>query len=192
MKTFFAAVLMSAAAFAQGVPVEGKPSSKVRVVAFEDLQCSDCADYRLMLDQQLLPKYGKRVAFEARDFPLPRHKWARKGAVAARAFDRVRPELGIAFRVFLFSSQQKITADNFDEQMGDFARAHNVDADKIRESMKDPKIEQAVEEEYQDGIARGIARTPTVLVNGEPFIERFTFEEISKGIDRALQETSKN
>jgi hypothetical protein len=35
-------------------------------------------------------------------------------------------------------------------------------------------------------VGRGIVHTPTALVNGTPFIESFTFEEISKGIDDAL------
>ena len=47
-----------------------------------------------------------------------------------------------------------------------------------------------MEKDVQDGVARGIARTPTALVNGKPFIETFTFDEISKGIDQALAETN--
>jgi protein-disulfide isomerase len=43
-----------------------------------------------------------------------------------------------------------------------------------------------VEKDYQDGVGRGIIHTPTVLVNGAPFVETFTFEEIAKGIDAAL------
>ena len=33
-------------------------------------------------------------------------------------------------------------------------------------------------------MARGVAKTPTVFVNGTPFVETFTAEEISKGIDQ--------
>ena len=47
-------------------------------------------------------------------------------------------------------------------------------------------LNKLVEEDFQDGVARGIARTPTVLVNGEPFIETFSVEELSKSIDAAL------
>jgi len=43
-----------------------------------------------------------------------------------------------------------------------------------------------VEKDYQDGVGRGVVHTPTVFVDGVPFIETFTFEEISKGIDAAL------
>ncbi len=43
-----------------------------------------------------------------------------------------------------------------------------------------------VEKDYQEGVARGIAKTPTVLVNGTPFIETFAFEDVAKAIDAEL------
>jgi protein-disulfide isomerase len=55
-------------------------------------------------------------------------------------------------------------------------------------SLSDGGLAAAVEADFQEGVARGIARTPTALVNGEPFIETFTVEEISAGIERALKE----
>ena len=64
--------------------IEGDPKSSVRVIIYEDLQCPDCADFRRMLDTQLLPRFAAKVAFEHRDFPLAKHAWARKAAIAAR------------------------------------------------------------------------------------------------------------
>jgi protein-disulfide isomerase len=43
-----------------------------------------------------------------------------------------------------------------------------------------------VEKDVQEGVARGVAKTPTVFVDGTPFIETFTFEELSKALDAAL------
>jgi protein-disulfide isomerase len=43
-----------------------------------------------------------------------------------------------------------------------------------------------VEKDYQEGVARGIAHTPTVLVNGKPFVETFAFEEVAAAIDAEL------
>jgi protein-disulfide isomerase len=188
------ALLLAAAirAFGQEYVVEGNPSSTVRVIAYEDLQCSDCATYRKMLDEKLLPKYGKTVAFEHRDYPLPKHKAARPAAIAARHFDALKPELGIAFRRYCFAQLDQTTPENFVEKVRQFASANGADPDKAVAALKSPALAKLVEAEYQEGIARGIARTPTVFVNGEPFIERFTFEEISKSIDAALSATPKN
>jgi len=43
--------------------VEGRTESKVRVLIYEDLQCPDCAEFRRMMDEKILPRYGERVAF---------------------------------------------------------------------------------------------------------------------------------
>jgi protein-disulfide isomerase len=166
--------------------IEGKADSAVRVVIWEDLQCSDCAAFRKMLDEKILPKYGGKVAFEHRDFPLPKHHWARQAAIAARYFHTVSPGLAVEWRRYAASHQGEITSENFREKLSAWAGAHGVDPAKLAAGLDDEALAAAVEADYQDGIARGIAHTPTVLVNGEPFIETFTFEEISQGIERAI------
>jgi protein-disulfide isomerase len=158
-------------------PVEGNPNSPVRVIAYGSLQCGDCTVYRRMMDEHLLAKYGEK------------HKWARPAAIAARHFDRVRPSLGVQFRRWVMNNIRDITAESFNDKLGEWARAHGADGDKAVAALDDASLVKAVEEDFQDGVARGVARTPTVFVNGEPFIERFTVEEISKAIDAALAAT---
>lgn len=170
---------------AEGV-VEGNPKSTVRVVAYESLQCPDCTTYRRMMDEQLLSKYGDRVAFEHRDFPLEKHKWSRPAAIAARYFDGVHGALGIEFRRWTMNNIRNITPETFSDKLREWAKTHGADPDKAVAALNEASLAKLVEEDYQDGVARGVARTPTVFVNGEPFIETFTVEEISKGIDAAL------
>ncbi|HYI97765.1 MAG TPA: thioredoxin domain-containing protein, partial [Bryobacteraceae bacterium] len=107
--------------------VEGNPGSAVRAIAYEDLECGDCAVYRRMLDQQLIPKYDKQVAFEHREFPLPKHKWARQASIAARHFDRIDPKLGVAFRKYVMQNQPEITAENFSAKVHAFAQTNGAD-----------------------------------------------------------------
>jgi protein-disulfide isomerase len=188
LPAFFAVAL---AAGAQEYVVEGNKSSAVRVIAYEDLQCPDCAVYRKMLDEKLLPKYGGAVAFEHREFPLRKHQWARPASIAVRYFGTLKPETGIAFRRYCANHLMEITAENFEAKLREFAKANGADPDKAIAALSDPGLAKIVQEEFQEGIARGVARTPTVFVNGEPFIETFTFEDISKSIDAALAATNK-
>jgi len=191
MKLAVLILTAGAALMAQEHPMEGNPKSAVRVVAYEDLQCPDCAVYRSMVDAQLLPRYGARVAFEHRDFPLAKHAWARRAAVAARYCDRIRPALGTEFRRYVMAHQKEITAENFDAKAAGWALAHHVETEKLRSAAQDPALLKLVDEDYQEGVARGVARTPTVFVNGEPFIESFTIEEISTSIEAALASVQK-
>jgi len=166
--------------------VEGDPSSRVRVVVYEDLQCPDCAAFRRMLDDKLLPKYGRRVAFEHRDFPLAKHAWARRAAIAARFFEETSRELALEYRRYCLESIEVTTAANFQERLAAFSKAHGADPARALKALDAPHYAAAVEADFQDGVARGIAKTPTVLVGGAPFIETFTLEEIAKAIDQAL------
>ena len=188
MRTAAALVLFAAVqAAAQQALVEGKRDSAVRVLIYEDLQCSDCAMFRRMMDDRLLPRFGGRVAFVHRDFPLAKHAWARKAAIAARFFDGVKPELGVEYRRHIMSSQRETTEANFGERLAAFARSKGVDAGRAAAALDDAGLAAVVEKDYQDGVARGVAKTPTVFVDGRPFIEHFSFEEISRAIDEALK-----
>jgi len=181
-------LLSSCAALTAQVPSEGRVGSKVRVVIYEDLQCPDCAAFRVMLDKQLLPRYGDRVEFVHRDFPLAKHAWARTAAVAARFFAEKDPKLGLEYRRHTMATRRETNPANFNERLAAFARDHGIDPDDALAALSNPKFAEAVEKDYQDGVGRGIVHTPTALVNGTPFIETFTFEEIAKGIDTALAE----
>jgi protein-disulfide isomerase len=187
-------VLMATAAsalLAQKPLVEGNSASPVRVIVYEDLQCPDCADFRKMMDQALLPRFKSTVAFEHRDFPLAKHDWAKKAAIAARFFATVSPEAAVEFRQTMMAHQPEITLATFNAHVSTFARAHKIDPAKAMAALEDPALVAAVDKDYQDGVARGIARTPTVLVNGEPFIETFPVEEVIKSIERGLATTRK-
>lgn len=188
MRALLAMCILSALGLSATVKplTEGNPDSPVRVIVYEDLQCSDCAVFREMMDKQILPKYGAKAAFEHRDFPLPKHKWARPAAIAARHFQSVKPELALEWRRYAMANQRDITPETFQDKLSAWATAHGQDPAATLAALEDKALAAGVEEDYQDGIARGIAHTPTVLVNGEPFIETFTFEQISQGLDRAI------
>jgi protein-disulfide isomerase len=166
--------------------IEGAAQSPVRVIIYEDLQCPDCADFRVMLDEKLLPRYAATVRFEHRDFPLAKHAWARKAAIAARFFEEAQPGLGLAFRKYAMAHLREITADNFNDRLSEFAKEHEVDPAKAVAALSDARLDGLVEEDYQEGVARGIAHTPTVLVNGRPFVETFPVEDVAKAIDAEL------
>jgi len=181
--------ICACAAVTAQVPPEGRVGSKVRVVIYEDLQCPDCAHFRVVLDQQLLPKYGSQVEFVHRDFPLAKHPWARTAAIAARYFAEKDPKLGLEFRRHTMATQRQTNPENFNDRLKAFAKDHGIDPEEAVAALSNARYAEAVEKDFQEGVGRGIVHTPTALVNGVPFIETFTFEEISKGIDDALAQT---
>jgi len=182
----------SSLAFGAAPPplTEGNPQSAVRVIIYEDLQCPDCAEFARMLEKQILPKYGAKVAFEHHDFPLPKHAWARKATIASRYFESIDPKLAIEYRRATMGHQSEITPENFNEKLTQFVKAHNLDATKAMAAMKDPELAAGVDKDYREAVARGVGKTPTVLVDGEPFIESFTFKDIAASLDRVTKATA--
>jgi protein-disulfide isomerase len=170
--------------------VEGRADSAVRVIVYEDLQCLDCATFRVMMDRQILPKYSDKAAFLHRDFPLAKHAWAHRAAIAARFFATRDPKLGLEYRRHTMATIPQTSAANFKDRLTAFARAHGIDPGEAVSALESAGYAAAVEKDFQEGVARGVAHTPTVFVNGKPFIETFTFEEISRGIDQAIAEAN--
>ncbi len=158
----------------------------MRVVAYENLQCGDCQTYRLMLDSSLLPRFGAAVAFEHRDFPLPKHNWARLAAAAARYFASLDPALGVAFRRRTLAQIKQLGVDTFLSHVSAFADEHGHHAAAAIAAIGQPQWSAAVEADYQEGVARGVVKTPTVYVGGHALIEIFTAAELSAAIEEAL------
>ena len=169
------------------LPIEGNPQSAVKVIVYEDLQCPDCATFRRMADDQLLPRFGSRVALVHKDFPLAKHAWARPAAIAGRYFAAQNAELAVRYRQWVMASIREIKPDTFREKLAAFARAQGVDPDPAIRALDDPELAVQVEKDFQEGVARGVAKTPTVFVNGRPFIEHFSFEELAAAIEEALK-----
>lgn len=181
------AAIALALAAAAALPVEGNPQSRVKVIVYEDLQCPDCAAFRQMMDQQLLPRFGSKVAFVHKDFPLSKHAWARLAAIGGRHFASVSPEIGVRWRQWIMGNIRQTTVDNFRDKIAEFAKAQGADPAAALQALDNPDYAAQVERDYQEGVARGVAKTPTVFVNGRPFIERFAFDELAAAIDQALQ-----
>lgn len=175
-----------AGAFSRNDVVEGNPSSPVRVLIYEDLQCSDCARLAVLLDQKLLPKYGSRVAFVHRDFPLGKHEWAQPAAIAARWVYEQNPQLGITLRRELLAEQTSITLQNLKPWLLEFASRNNLDQKGILDSLSDQRLGTLVDQERQAAVARGISHTPTAFVGGQVFVETIIYEDLARALDEAL------
>ncbi|MBY0375601.1 MAG: DsbA family protein, partial [Bryobacteraceae bacterium] len=165
--------LEGAAAGSVAGHVEGNPQSKIRVVIYEDLQCRDCAVLRKSLDEVLLPRFGKDVAFEFRDFPLPKHSWAREAAIAGRYFQSIDSKVASAFRRHIQGGITSVSAQGFRPALVKFAANHGFDPEMVLKAIADPAFSNAVDADFQQGVAAGIRRTPTVLIGDKTFVENF-------------------
>ena len=167
--------------------VEGNPASTVKVVIYEDLACSDCARLRVLLDEKILPKYGKRVAFVHRDFPLPRHDWARPAALAGRWVYEQSSALAVVYRRELLAQHDHITTANLRDWLREFARRYKLNEAGITAATSDPRLIAQVDSDRQGGVARGVTKVPSVYLGTQVFVENIQMEDLSRALDTALE-----
>lgn len=182
------ALIASAVSLSAARPeiMEGNPASSVKVIIYEDLQCSDCLTLRTLMDEKILPRYGSRVAFLHRDMPLPKHDWARPAAVAARWVYERNHDLGIVFRREIMAEQSHITAASLPHWLQEFARRNKLDEQGIIDSLTDPRLLALVDQDYLAAVARGVSKTPSVYVGGQPFVEIILYDELARALDIEL------
>jgi protein-disulfide isomerase len=166
--------------------VEGNSASSVKVQIYEDLQCSDCARFRALLDTRILPKYGAKALFIHRDFPLPKHDWARPAAIAARWVYERDPKLGITFRRELLAEQTNVTAANLKPWLVEFAGRNKLDPKGIVDSLNDARLAALVDQDMLLGQARGVSKIPTIYIGGVAIVESIIYEDVARALDDAL------
>jgi protein-disulfide isomerase len=166
--------------------IEGNPASPVKVLIYDDLQSSECARFRVLLDEKILPRYGSKVAFVHRDFPLGKHDWARPAAIAARWVYEQSNELGITVRRELLSEQDSISSQNLKQWFIDFAYRNHLDPKGIIDSLSDQRQSALVDQERQAAVARGVSRAPTVYAGGVAFVETIVYDDLARALDEAL------
>lgn len=177
MKTRIAVALtflfaLAVAAAAQDTSVLKPPKgATVAIIAFEDLQCPDCAAAEPIL-QEAAATY--KVAIVRHDFPLYQHMWAFQAHVIARYLDMRSPSLGEEFRRWVYENQKSITRANLRGMAERFADEHKIELPAV----VDPTgaLAAATQADYQLAQELNIQHTPTLYVvsqsqRSEPFIE---------------------
>lgn len=166
--------------------------ARVALVAFEDLQCSDCAAAEALLEEASA-KYG--IPLVRRDFPLPKHNWAFEAHVMARYFDTnadAKPRanslpLGEEFRRWVYVNQSSINKENLRGMGARFADQHKIELPANYDPLGE--LKNKVLADYTLGQQLGVTHTPTVYVVGEggssaPFVESVEREKLFAAIEK--------
>jgi 3-oxoacyl-[acyl-carrier protein] reductase len=94
--------------------------------------------------------------------------------------------LSAGWRTYILNRIKTTEPETLPARVRDYAAEAGVEADSVLSALNDAKLAAAVDADVREGLARGVSRTPTVFVNGEPFIETFNLEVIEARIDKAL------
>jgi protein-disulfide isomerase len=147
----------------------GLPGAKVRIDVFSDYECPACRTFYLQTVRNVLDTYGRgnRVDVVYHDFPLQMHRYAREAARYALAGRQLGTEQWKALTDALYFRQAEWSSNGRIDTVASEALSPQ-DYARLRDLLKDPSIDQALEKELALGRALQINSTPTffIVANG--------------------------
>lgn len=164
---------------AKGAPSFGPEDAKVTIVEFSDFECPYCtraAD----VTHKIRERYGDKVRFVFRQFPLPMHQQAHLAAQASLA----AAEQGKfwEFHDMLFANQRALTRDSLEG----YAKQLNLNVSSLKQALDSEKYKAAVDSDLKLGEEVNVSGTPTVFINGKRVPNPTEFAPVAKLIDEAL------
>jgi protein-disulfide isomerase len=163
-------------------PVMGPKDAKVQVVIFSDFECPFCARGATTV-ADLKKKYGKKVAFSFKHFPLPMHPNAGPASEASMCVHEQNPDKFWNFHDLVFEKQKDgLTRENFEK----YAKQVGVKADKFKECLDKGTYKELVQADLAQGEKLGVRSTPSFFVNGQLVAGALPVESFSEMIDEEL------
>lgn len=138
--------------------------SDVTFVEFLDFECEACRAAHPAVEA-MREKYGNRVTFVVRNFPLHRNsEGAAQAAEAAAEQGKFEEMYDLLFERQPAwgeqSTSQKAVFFGFAEELG-------LDMERFRKLYEDPATLAMIRRDKEDGVALGVGGTPTFFLNGE-------------------------
>lgn len=160
-------------------PVSGKADSTVVVTEFADFECPYCSVAAQTMTT-LKSKYGDRVAFQFRHFPLSFHPNAKRAAEYAQCANEQGRFWEMHDQVF------KDTKNLGEEALLASATSVGVDATKLTACLESGRAAKQVEQDLAKGKEVGVQGTPSFFINGRQYSGNPTPEAIGAAIEKEL------
>ncbi len=157
----------------------GPADAKVTIVEFSDFECPFCSR-AANVATQIKQKYGTKVRFVFRQFPLSFHPNAHVASQAALAAHAQGKFWELHDK--MFEDQKKLDRASLEAS----AKAVGLDLVKFKKALDDKTYAPAVDAEMKLGEQVAVDGTPTMFLNGKRVANPTDFDTIAKEIDAAL------
>lgn len=155
-------------------PSKGPDDARVVIVEFGDFQCPACGTVYPVI-KEVMRKYGDRVKFVYRDFPVVNtHPQALTAAMAGQCAN----EQGKFWEMHdkLFENQGNLgTAD-----LKKYAVQIGLNSLQFGDCFDSNKYLSKIEQDFKAGIEMGVDATPTFFVNGRSVVGAVSLEFFEK------------
>jgi len=156
--------------FSQNGPTKGNERALLKVVFFSDFACPFCKEVADILNR-VQDKYKNAIYLQYRHFPISDKQYnAKKAAKASMCADE--QDQFWPFHELLFENQYQFN----DESLFNLAAILELDQELFVKCMDSNEYDILIEKDLADGLFRGIAATPTFIINGKQVQGAIPFE----------------
>ena len=183
-------------AFTAGGFSVGKENEPLVLIEYTDYQCPFCQRYHNDSFAQIKANFidtGK-IRYISRDFPLPFHENARRGATAARCAAEQGKFWELRHTMIVNANQ--LQAD----KLGGYAQAASMDVPKFQACVDSDKYRAAIDKDIAEGSAVGVSGTPSFVLGrvengqlqGVRMVGAMPYAQFEAKIQDMLKQTAKN
>ena len=162
-------------------PAIGPADAPVTIVEFSDYQCPYCRRWAEQVEKPLLKRYGDKIRFVYRDFPLTKiHPYAFSAAEAADCAGAQGKYW--EYHDALFAQKYGLG----DEAYKKYAQDIGLDMDQFNQCMKEHRYKDEVQADLNYALKIGVQSTPTFFINGIAVVGAWPLEKFTDIIDKEL------
>ncbi len=165
---------------------QGDPNAPVTLIEYFSLTCPHCQWFHQNIYDRLKPDYvdAGRLRYVARDFPL--NAPALHAAILAHCAGRERyfTFVDVLFQTF----DDWARSSRYMDELVQLGELGGVSRERFEDCLADKDLEDSIFRSM--GMAQDehdVSSTPTIVVNGEKYDGKMTYEALTRHIDRLLQ-----
>jgi protein-disulfide isomerase len=161
----------------------GPADAPLTVIEYSDFQCPFCAQYAVWL-RSLHERYGDRVKFVYRFYPLANHQWATLSARSAYAA-YMQGKFWEMHDLLFENQEQWAESDDPRPYLDAYAQSLGLDLDKFHADADAQSTLDVIKRQAAGGKRGGVTHTPWLVVGDKVVLPR-SLEELDKIIQEAL------
>jgi len=166
--------------------IEGNVDSKIKLIVFESLTCSHCADFHKNIYPNLKEDFIDKghASIEFRNFPLD------IAALNASKIAHCKNDGNSEILHYLFKNQRKWakgkTIEEFNNNIKSVIEKSNFNLN-YEKCIDNKKIEDHILEDRIEGVKKfKIEATPTLIINGKKFENPSNYKKLKKYLEKLI------
>jgi len=165
--------------------IQGDPTAEISLVEYGDYECPYCGEAYPIV-KKIQARFGKRLLFVFRNFPLSRaHPWAEAAAEVAE-FAGAHGKFW-QMHDLLYKNQGSLGEELFLR----LARSLKLSPTQLQSAIAQQTYRARVQSDFVGGVRSGVNGTPTFFINGQRHNGPFEFVSLSAAIEQASSVTDR-